>query len=53
VNPDKCTGCGECVEVCSIDAISMQTVASIDATECILCGACVFTCPDQAIEMPY
>lgn len=52
VDQDKCTGCGECAEICSVDAISVQTVATIDATSCILCGACVFNCPEQAIDMP-
>lgn len=51
VREKRCTGCGVCVEICPVDAISIQAdKARIDENECIGCGACVAECPVQAIE---
>jgi len=50
VNEQECTGCGNCVEVCPVDAISIvDDVARIDQEECTECGACVDECPSEAI----
>ena len=39
VNPEKCTGCEECVESCPLDAIAVKDgVASIDPETCGDCG---------------
>lgn len=52
VDKDKCDGCGECVDVCPVDAIELQSQkAVIDNDECIDCGICVETCPNQAISL--
>jgi ferredoxin len=52
VDRGRCTGCGECVEICAVDAISVEAVAQIDESACIMCGACVAICPEQALDMP-
>ena len=45
-----CNGCGDCVDICPVDAISMQShLACIDEETCIDCGACVDACPVNAI----
>lgn len=50
VDVDRCTGCGECLEVCSNDAISLvDGKAHIDINNCLSCGACEATCPQNAI----
>ena len=61
VNPQLCTGSGECVEVCSYeDAIALETIndngkqvtkAIVTPANCVGCGACVSACPNQAIDV--
>jgi ferredoxin len=47
---DKCTGCGDCVKVCPVEAIKLKDgKAVIDAGECIECDACIDECPSEAI----
>ncbi|MBN1147245.1 MAG: 4Fe-4S binding protein [Anaerolineales bacterium] len=51
VDPELCTGCGNCVAVCPNQAISlMGGVACIDAQTCTRCEACVDACPTGAIH---
>jgi len=47
----RCTGCGDCLEVCPEGAISMQEVgvAFIDEALCQHCEVCVEACPEGAI----
>lgn len=52
VDESKCTGCGICVDVCSVEAIVIDQVAKVDAETCIDCGACMDECPNDAIIMP-
>jgi len=53
VDPDKCTGCGMCVDVCPVGAIEVQNdLAVIDADICTQCLTCVEECPNGAISMP-
>ncbi|GEA15895.1 MAG: hypothetical protein PWR22_2066 [Moorella sp. (in: firmicutes)] len=51
VDEDKCTGCGSCVEVCPVEAITVEEVATINADECLECGACVDECPNNALSL--
>ncbi|NLE38933.1 MAG: 4Fe-4S binding protein [Pirellulaceae bacterium] len=52
IDADKCTGCGECVESCPLDAIEMQDdKAVVDEDVCGDCGACVDVCPSEAISI--
>lgn len=55
-----CTGCGDCLEVCSVRALSMDTDLradgsvqvnrfAIDLGRCYSCSACVDVCPVQSI----
>ncbi|PLX42203.1 MAG: ferredoxin [Deltaproteobacteria bacterium] len=48
---DACEGCGTCLEVCPVDAISEGGGAySIDAETCVDCGTCAEECPLDACE---
>ena len=53
VDNNKCTGCGLCVEVCSVEAISLspQKIIEIETDNCIECGACENECPNGAITV--
>ncbi|NLS45162.1 MAG: 4Fe-4S binding protein [Firmicutes bacterium] len=45
-----CDQCGECIEVCPFDAISMVSgVVIIDPDICTNCGICVDMCPRGAM----
>jgi len=50
---DKCTGCGECLDVCRFSAIteSPDGEITIDPLSCEGCGVCHHVCPVEAIEM--
>jgi MinD superfamily P-loop ATPase len=48
IDPDKCTECGQCQDVCRFDAIEDFTV---DPVSCEGCGFCSRICPDDAITM--
>lgn len=51
VDKEFCIGCGQCVEVCPADAITLQnTIAVIDQAACRQCGICADKCPAQAIS---
>lgn len=51
VNQNKCVGCGVCVNVCPVGAISMKNgKAVIDQEKCIYCGKCLTVCPQGAIR---
>ncbi len=50
VQADKCTGCGDCVQVCPEGAIRLAAkVATIDEERCTGCQACLTACPNGAI----
>lgn len=50
IDPDKCTQCGRCLELCRFDAV--KDTFEIDSIECEGCGVCVDLCPEQAIDFP-
>ncbi|UCH32035.1 MAG: 4Fe-4S binding protein [Candidatus Bathyarchaeota archaeon] len=48
---DLCTGCGDCVPMCPVDAIMLENgKATINPFICIGCGACIPVCPVEAID---
>lgn len=54
IDKDACTGCGQCVEVCPPEAISLQDeTAQIEHDLCEECGFCVAECPVGAISIPF
>lgn len=52
INKDTCIGCGACVGVCPVGALSMDddSKSVCDEGTCIDCGACVSSCPVEAIS---
>jgi heterodisulfide reductase subunit A len=53
VHDDKCTACGECYEVCPVNAIAENSdgKAEIKETLCVGCGACLGACSEEAIDL--
>ena len=49
IDPERCTRCGRCLEVCRYEAISDEYV--VDKIACEGCGVCVHFCPQKAIEL--
>ncbi len=53
VDKEKCIGCGTCVAICPVEAISFDSngKVEIDKSKCIHCGACQASCPVSAIDL--
>jgi len=47
-DPAKCSACGGCDDVCSVEAVSQGV---IDTRECHFCLKCVDACPHGAIQI--
>ncbi len=52
IDPQLCTGCGDCVDVCPVDCIEGKArfIHMIDDLDCTKCGACIAECDDEAIQ---
>lgn len=52
VRDGRCTRCGDCIEACAQDAVSLnESSVDIDRYRCDLCGACADVCLPEAIEI--
>jgi Na+-translocating ferredoxin:NAD+ oxidoreductase subunit B len=52
IDGDLCTGCGECIEICPMEAIRDENgISKLTEKRCIGCGLCVNRCPVGAISM--
>lgn len=50
IDPQRCTGCGTCTDMCRWAVISSEFV--VDEIACEGCGVCVDFCPEKAIDFP-
>jgi len=50
---EKCTGCGNCTNVCPHGVISLENNKAVikDINSCMECGACSKNCPFSAITV--
>ncbi|WP_321417519.1 4Fe-4S binding protein [uncultured Methanomethylovorans sp.] len=48
-----CTGCGQCVDICPVEAISLgdDIIAVVDPELCVDCGQCIDACLVEAISL--
>jgi MinD superfamily P-loop ATPase len=50
-NPEACTACGKCAEVCNYNAIAVVNKKVLIFNElCHSCGACAYICPEGALR---
>lgn len=49
--PDKCTGCGMCLEVCPHNVFGIEDKKAVitDKDKCMECGACANNCAFEAL----
>lgn len=54
INPEFCTGCGQCVSNCAVSALSPTPDGTVLCNQgrCFSCGQCVALCPAGAVSMP-
>ncbi|VEN74687.1 Cobyrinic acid ac-diamide synthase [Candidatus Desulfarcum epimagneticum] len=50
IDPDRCSQCGLCRELCRFEAIDEDF--RVDGISCEGCGVCVDLCPEKAIDFP-
>jgi uncharacterized Fe-S center protein len=58
--PEKCIGCGMCVEWCPTGSLALaklggrdKPLSVLNPATCIGCGECVVTCPNEAIKISW
>jgi len=51
LRPERCIGCGQCLQACAQQAIPAVNGFFADSTRCRLCGACTRICPAEARQM--
>ncbi len=57
IDVEKCQACAECVEVCAVQALSIEedgkmvAVFTEDPDECLGCESCVEVCEEGAITV--
>lgn len=53
IHGDKCSGCGECVEICPVNVFELVDGKSspINAEECLGCESCVEVCKAEAVTV--
>lgn len=53
LDPEQCSGAGDCEEVCPVDVFDVdrleQTAATSRIGNCVQCGACIVQCPEDAL----
>jgi len=52
IDPEKCTACGICADVCRFAAVIPGDEAyRVDSSACEGCASCFYQCPEEAIRM--
>jgi ferredoxin len=61
IQEDVCNGCGRCVNVCPVEAMTLVSandphrpklrMAKLDEDLCLGCGVCVHNCPTKGITL--
>ena len=52
LSAEKCTACGDCIELCQVDAlIPGETHTELLSNRCIGCALCINSCPTGALKL--
>ena len=52
VDEETCVGCGECVDICQLDALSVDDgTVKVNEQYCLGCGSCVSKCPTESLSL--
>lgn len=52
IDPDKCSGCGQCLAVCPDRTLTLVAGrAAVSGERCLACGHCLAVCPTGAISV--
>lgn len=51
VNDALCIACGDCVSICSFNALTLEDVVKVQESRCVGCGVCVQACPQDALGL--
>lgn len=61
LDPESCHGCGKCVAVCPVEAMSLvsahdhekpkKKASRLDESICLGCGVCVTVCPQDGLRL--
>jgi ferredoxin len=55
IDQNACRGCGQCVEICPTEALTLRQGRAVTADAsplgCIACGHCMMVCPDLCITV--
>jgi ferredoxin len=51
VDEEACITCGNCVERCPVEAITLEDIAIVDRDLCLGCGLCASVCQEEAISL--
>ena len=55
IDRDRCTGCGDCVDVCHANALAIRELKAVIVSpgDCDYCTECEAVCPVSAIACPF
>ncbi len=52
VDAEVCTGCGDCVERCSFEALAVpDDICQVDYARCVGCGVCAIACSTDSLHL--
>ena len=53
IDLDRCNACGDCVEACRFEALSLVNEKIVrDDIKCMNCNHCLYLCPEKAYHLP-